>query len=402
MQQHQQHHPHLSAIALILIGAASFCAHAADAELYGIIDTGFKLSRSTGEDSTFVMQSGQINGSRFGLRISEKISPDIRVYANLEGGFDADTGDFAAEGVLFNRNSILGVRTALGAVEFGRTGALASGNAGGIFAGKVSPFGITWQEAQVTQMLSGCVASRIDNSVTYTSPNLSGWRIHAQLSNGMAGDDAVKSSSKDRYGALGVTFNRGGWSAVAVVDRIFTRSDFAAGKYSGDDVSTYNIGGSCDFGGVKLFAAYQYGDGVTRVGKLVSSVKGSWSAASEKNRTGYDTNAVVFGANIDAAGGVLKVAAGYAKGTRDYREWRTTGSLRYTYEQKVEGWQAAVGYLYPLSKRTHVYAAAAYVHSDESSLRTNWSTQGVKNETTQTGAGSGHVRSVLVGIRHRF
>lgn len=394
-------HP-LSALVLLLSAAVSLPAHSADAEIYGLIDTGFKFSRSSGEDATLALQSGQINGSRVGLRISEKISSDLRIYANLENGFDADTGELGSDGVLFNRNSILGVKTAWGSLEFGRTGALASGTAGGVFAGKVSPFGITWQEAQDTQVLSGSVASRVDNSITYESPSLAGWRIHGQFSNGMEGDDGVKSSSKNRYGALGLSFRRGGFSAVGVVDRVFTRNDFASGKYSGDDYSTYNIGGSYDFGAVKLYAAYQRGDGVTRVGKLVSSVKGSYSAVSEKNRIGYDTDAVVLGADIDVAGGGLKIAAGYAKGDRNYRQWRNAGSLRYKNAQEVEGWQFALGYLYPLSRRTHVYAAAAYVHSDDSNKQTNWSTAGVKGETTQEGAGNEHVRSVLVGIRHRF
>ena len=394
-------HP-LCALVLLPAAAVSLPALAADAEIYGLVDAGFKLARSTGEDAAFAMQSGQINGSRIGLRISEKISSHLRIYANLENGFDADTGELGSDGVLFNRNSILGVKTAWGSFEFGRTGALASGNAGGVFAGKVSPFGITWQEAQDTQILSGLVAGRVDNSITYESPDLAGWRIHGQFSNGMTGDDGVKRASKNRYGALGLSFRRGGFRAVAVLDRVFTRNDFASGEYSGDDYGTCNIGGSFTFGAGKLYAAYQRGEGVTRVGKLVSSVRGSYSPTSEKNRIGYDTDAVVLGADIDVAGGELKIATGYVKGDRSYRQWRNAGSLRFTNEQEVEGWQFALGYLHPLSKRTHVYAAAAYIHSDDSNKQTNWSTAGVKGETTQEGAGSAHTRSVLVGIRHRF
>lgn len=102
----------LCALVLILAAALSLPTLAADAKNYGLIDAGFKLSRSTGEGAVFAMQSGQINGSRIGLRISEKISSDLRIYANLENGFDADTGELGSGGVLFNRNSILGVKTA--------------------------------------------------------------------------------------------------------------------------------------------------------------------------------------------------------------------------------------------------------------------------------------------------
>lgn len=133
--------------AALLVAAAS-SATAADVTMYGLIDIGGKYDRSTGSDATFEMNSGQIAGSRFGLRAKEVISSDLTVYINLENGFDADTGELADDEKLFNRNSVLGLQTKYGTFELGRTGALTAGVTGGIFAGKVSPFGITWQEAQ--------------------------------------------------------------------------------------------------------------------------------------------------------------------------------------------------------------------------------------------------------------
>lgn len=94
------------------------------------------------------MNPGQIAGSRVGLRIKEDISPDLKVYVNLENGFDADTGAMGDEDRLFNRNSVIGLETTYGTFEAGRTGALVAGVTGGIFAGKVSPFGITCRKPE--------------------------------------------------------------------------------------------------------------------------------------------------------------------------------------------------------------------------------------------------------------
>lgn len=342
------------------------------------------------------MNPGQIAGSRVGLRIKEDISPDLKVYVNLENGFDADTGAMGDEDRLFNRNSVIGLETKYGTFEAGRTGALVAGVTGGIFAGKVSPFGITWQEAQSSQILSGAVGTRLDNAIRYESPKLAGFNFYAEASNGIALDDSVSSSRKDRYAAVGATYKNGPLMVVAVVDRMFTKNASDTSAFLGDDYSTFNLGGTYDFGPVKMFLGYQYGDGVTRVGKISSSVKGVNTGKNrEKNTTGYDTHAVVLGANIDLLGGTLKTAGGFVKGERDYDTYNADGSLHSKNSNDVKGWQIGIGYLYPLSKRTDLYAGAAYVHkkdSTDSDSLTGSSSEG-SNE---------NIRSFILGMRHKF
>ena len=368
-----------SLLAAALLAAAGM-AQAADVQIYGLVDIGGKYARETGGDSTFAMQSGQIAGSRFGLRATEEISPDLKVYINVENGFDADTGELGDDERLFNRNSVLGIETNYGTFELGRTGALAAGVTGGIFAGKVSPFGITWQEAQSSQLLSGATGTRLDNQIRYESPKLAGFQIYAQASNGISGDDGVASSKKDRYAALGTVYKNGPIMVVALVDRMFTKNSTDT-AYNLDDYSTYNLGGTYDFGPVKVFAAYQYGDGVKAVGKI-DDLK------SSEKPMGFDTHAVLLGANIDLMGGTLKVATGYAKGEGDYTN--KTGPNKVG-EQDVDGYQFALGYLYPLSKRTDLYAGASYVHMKNESTEANGKT------TDKT-----HRRSVIFGMRHKF
>lgn len=365
-------------IALAGLAAGAPSVLAAEAEIYGLVDVGVKYAHETGSDSTFEMNAGQISGSRFGLRVSETISPDLSVYVNIENGFDSDTGALADEDRLFNRNSVLGLKTKFGNFEFGRTGALAAGVTGGIFANKVSPFGITWQEAQDSQLLSGADGTRLDNMIRYESPSMSGLTLYAQASNGVSGDDGAASSQKDRYAAVGAVYKNGPLMITAVVDRMFTKNT-TADAYNLDDYSTYNLGGTYDFGSAKLFAAYQYGDGVKSVGKL--------DDLADKPM-GFDTNAFILGANIDCLGGTLKTAAGYAAGKGDYTTDDAAGRKTGRYES--DGFQFALGYLYPLSKRTNLYAAGACVHISNDDSPVNGST------TSETK----HRRSFIMGMRH--
>ena len=391
----------LSLLASAAMLAMTGASQAADVEVYGLIDQGLKVTRDGGEN-TFEMNPGQIAGSRVGLRIKEDISPDLKVYVNLENGFDADTGAMADEDRLFNRNSVIGLETKYGTIEAGRTGALVAGVTGGIFAGKVSPFGITWQEAQSSQILSGAVGTRLDNVIRYESPKLAGFNLYAEASNGIALDDSVSSNRKDRYAAVGATYKNGPLMVVAVVDRMFTKNASDTDAFLGDDYSTFNLGGTYDFGPVKMFLGYQYGDGVTRVGKISSSVKGAITGNNrDKNSTGYDTHAVVLGANIDLLGGTFKTAGGYVKGERDYDLYSSGTTVGSRNSDDVEGWQIGIGYLYPLSKRTDLYAGAAYVHKKDTTDSDNFNTDGTFTGTTSKGSNE-NIRSFIIGMRHKF
>lgn len=391
----------LSLLASAAMLAMTGASQAADVEVYGLIDQGLKVTRDKGEN-TFEMNSGQIAGSRVGLRIKEDISPDLKVYVNLENGFDADTGAMGDEDRLFNRNSVIGLETKYGTFEAGRTGALVAGVTGGIFAGKVSPFGITWQEAQSSQILSGAVGTRLDNAIRYESPKLAGFNLYAEASNGIALDDSVSSSRKDRYAAVGATYKNGPLMVVAVVDRMFTKNASDTDAFLGDDYSTFNLGGTYDFGPVKMFLGYQYGDGVTRVGKISSSVKGAITGNNrDKNSTGYDTHAVVLGANIDLLGGTFKTAGGYVKGERDYDLYSSGTTVGSRNSDDVEGWQIGIGYLYPLSKQTDLYAGAAYVHKKDTTDSDNFNTDGTFTGTTSKGSNE-NIRSFIIGMRHKF
>ena len=123
---------------------------------------------------------------------------------------------------------------------------------------------------------------------------------------------------------------------------------------------------------------------MTKVGKISD-------LGSGYKPMGFDTHAVLLGANIDLMGGTLKLATGYATGEGDYTADKSKDA-RKSGKHEADSYQFGIGYLYPLSKRTDLYAGAAYVHK--------------KNEVTPENeaktAENTHQRSVIFGMRHRF
>ena len=186
-------------------GSLAFAAEpASNVALYGVLDTGVYAHHASNGKTIVEMASGITKGSRFGLEGQENLGNGYKVYFRLEQGFESDNGDAKDADSAFYRDSYMGVATPFGAFELGRTGALTAGTHGGIVGG-MSPFGITWKEGALTKVFAGNVAARVNNMVKYESPELSGFKLYAQYSNGIDDDDVV-SSQKNRYIALGATY----------------------------------------------------------------------------------------------------------------------------------------------------------------------------------------------------
>lgn len=89
--------------------------------LYGVADTFLEFSnhqRAAGSSAGSVvrMNSGGLAGSRWGLRGVEDLGAGMRAIFALESGFNMDTGAMGETGRLFNRQAFLGVDTR----DFGR------------------------------------------------------------------------------------------------------------------------------------------------------------------------------------------------------------------------------------------------------------------------------------------
>ncbi len=109
--------------------AALLAASAAHAQssvtLYGLIDAGVAYTNNVEKGGTrgplFQATSGEINGSRFGLRGSEDLGGGLRAIFVLENGFSVTNGKLAQDNRLFGRQAYVGLSSnQFGTVTLGR------------------------------------------------------------------------------------------------------------------------------------------------------------------------------------------------------------------------------------------------------------------------------------------
>ena len=372
-------------------GSLAFAAEpASNVTLYGVLDTGVYAHHASNGKTIVEMASGITKGSRFGLEGQENLGNGYKVYFRLEQGFESDNGDAKDADSAFYRDSYMGVATPFGAFELGRTGALTAGPHGGIVGG-MSPFGITWKEGALTKVFAGNIAARVNNMVTYESPDLSGFKLYAQYSNGIDDDDVV-SSQKNRYIAVGATYRYKNLRLIVAFDNLFyndsavkTDAGVAAGKNLKDQ-RTYNIGGTYDFGDVRMYLGYQFGQNIKtpRQGDADAIAAAKYDAKDSKAAEGYDTNAVTLGTKIKLFGGELNGTLGYAHAKRDYQD------------SKADVYQAMLGYKYPLSKRTYAYGAVGYIHGKSQNKSLN------KKKVLTHNVERVNTRSFFMGLCHEF
>jgi len=122
-----------SLIALAVLGAAAGAAQAQSAvNLYGIVDLWVgQVSLKDGAGNkingpklnTLSMESGGVNGSRWGLKGEEDLGGGLKAVFKLEQGFPADDGTAAvgdtAAATAFNRQAYVGVAGGFGTVTIG-------------------------------------------------------------------------------------------------------------------------------------------------------------------------------------------------------------------------------------------------------------------------------------------
>lgn len=373
-----------SLVAVAVLGAAAFSAQAADVQLYGIIDTGFQYSETdNGVDKSthaFEMKSGINSASRFGLKGVEDLGNGYKVGFVLENGFNSDDGALSDKGSrLFDRESLLFVDSAWGQVGFGRVGQLASGNGTyGLFGGSVSPFSTGWGGVYGHKAVMAGDFGRLDNTVVYKSPKFAGVNVLAQYSfkkdnkNKDYVDEREGSAAVDREYALGATFNAGNLNLVGVV----TKTNAASHGNDVKDPLTVSLGGNYDLGVAKLFVATQYfKDSKLNVGALQNTNE---EEVKTLQGTTFDGYGLQLGVNVPVFGGNAKAALGYMDGEDQDKAQMDMTRINF-----------AVGYDYPLSKRTFVYTGAGYMQDNYDKAR--------KGDDD-----SAHTWAVNAGLVHKF
>ena len=350
--------------ALAVLGAfAAGSVYAADVELYGIVDLGLKYTHNDYDGAQddadkLEMASGSQSGSRFGLKGSEDLGNGLKVGFVLENGFNADDGSLANNSRLFGRESQVNLSGAFGTLSFGRVGQINSANGSYGITGIFSPFGTSWVgSVEGSTYMVGY--SRIDNTVTYVSPEFAGVKIYAQYSfdvNTKTKSDEGKSNA-DRYYGIGATYKTGPLSLVAVVDSYnwsSLRSPDPATDDDTDDGYTVTLGGNYDFGFMKAYLGAQYFDNMFNKTYDANSGKDQDTYAAIGTTTGqFQGYGITAGVDAPVLGGTAMFAVGYS-------DTEQTESDAAGIKEEMTRIGASIGYTYNLSKRTNVYGVASY------------------------------------------
>lgn len=355
-----------SLIAVAALSALAGSAMAADVQIYGRIDTGFRYQNvdydvaDVDDDSSFGMVSGNSTGSRVGIKGSEDLGNGLTVGFVLENGFDADDGSFDSNEDLFGREALLYLEGDFGKVGFGRMGILNS-TAGSFAIGNFTPWGTGWGAVGDQSLIFGAsIGNRWDNMISYRSPEFAGFQIHAQYSfgaNNYQNDAKTETyeegkTTTDRYYAIGATYKNGGLDLIGIVDSV--NEKHMAGTEDPDDTLRVTIGGSYDFGVVKPYLSAAYFKDAAMKSWMDCYASGSTSKIARNLKGDWEGYGVVVGASAPLVGGTAHMTIGYMDSELKDAVTAlddTADLTRYTF---------AIGYEYPLSKRTKVYADAGY------------------------------------------
>ena len=365
-----------SLIAMAVLAASGVASAQSTVTLYGLADvfvgstkvktTGAGLSTSQRQT---VINSGGINGSRFGMKGSEDLGGGLKANFLLEGGYDISTGAAdnytnpftgATSSATFGRQSWVGVSGGFGELKLGKMWTpydeVKGSGAGAFDAGIFAPATGVWA--------SNNYQDRPGNSIYYSTPSLSGFSAAAMYAFGENKTGATGTPPNTDAGSI-VSANiqyAGGPFAVALSHQQQKATDAQTA------VKFTQLNGSWDLRVVKLLAAYgQVRNGTTGLfvppagtPPVVTPV------AVNKSRE--------FQIGVDVPLGAVTVSGGVAR-----------SKLTLASGGNVTSTGVGLAAKYDLSKRTFLYTGF----------------QLAKNEAA---VGNGEIKTdtFAVGVQHKF
>lgn len=364
-------------IALAVAGLMSAPAFAqSNVTIYGVVDFGYVWTGDSaipGVDSRQGIDGGNSAGNRIGFKGTEDLGNGLKASFVYETGVQ---GDYNHSDGLFNgnnRQAYVALSGNFGTVALGRQYAPQHS----LLAGNIDPFGFgKGTVAAINNVYTG--PARLDNLAAYVSPNWGGFSFVAGYTNNAIGNETVQNGfgtgPDARAWALYPTYKNGPVFVGLNVHQIHLNAD------SDFSIKTWDLGGTYDFGVVKLGAVYGVTDDeaglFTGAGGLAAKVK-QWAL----------TAAVPVG----SAG---KIQASFVRRKNDFDAAIS--------DAKVTQW--GIGYEHALSKRTAVYTAYSDINNKGSA---DWDDGGFGAGyigTAQGGnvAGGNYQRGLTVGLRHSF
>ncbi|WP_322103057.1 porin [Paraburkholderia sp. J41] len=395
----------LSTLSLALLATAGVAHAQSSVTLYGVIDESIQWAHNTmdanGANKNQVgLVGGNLSGDRWGLKGTEDLGAGLKAVFQLENGFDINSGALGQGGKMFGRQAFVGL-------AHDQYGTLTLGRQYDPLVDMVQPltadnyFGSTF--ATPGDIDNNDNSSRTNNAIKYTSPVLSGFQFEGFYAlGGVAGSTGSGQtwSAAATYGVgsfnfaagyfradngstLASRFNTSGdaaWSSGATSDAVFD-NQITAGYVSAKSIGIAS-------------AAGQYVAGPFTFSIRYSNVQFKPDAFSTAANAGFNSTE-----RFNIAGGYVgyQLTPAMLLGL-GYTYTHGSGNVSNTYHQ------VALGGDYNLSKRTDLYAVAAYQHASGNQLNADGTTSGAGAAigSYSYNSASNSQELVSVGIRHKF
>lgn len=340
-----------SLVALAVLAASGAAMAQSSVTLYGILDTYLasvktETAAAVGVANTSlsqtVLNSGAVNGSRWGMKGSEDLGGGLKANFDLQAGIALDTGaGTSAVATAFSRQSWVGFSGGFGAVRLGRTTTPyddVSGSSNATFDAALAPanFGV---------FKSTGYSARQDNMFYYQAPNMGGFSGAISYA---LGENKTATTGATSTTSLNLTY-AGGPLAVQFAHQV---QDVVNAVPTSADATFTRLGASYNFGAATLKGTY---------GK----------AANMASLNGSDATEYQLGVDVPVSA-ALTVSASFAKSDDNV----TAGSA------SRNGFALAAAY--SLSKRTFFYGGFGSAKTTKAGF----------NDATNT--------ILAAGVQHRF
>lgn len=393
----------LVAASLLLPLAGVACAQSA-VTLYGIVDAGitYRSNERVGAAGNYAghsnvgLTTGNLSGSRWGIKGMEDLGGGLRALFVLENGFDIANGTSGQGGRQFGRQAFVGVGS-------DRYGTVSLGRQYTSLDDFVSPVGpsayIGGFGAHPGDIDDLDQTARVDSSIKYTSANYAGFTFGALY--GFGGQPgSMKQRNTWSVGAayaagplrVGVGYERADNSKTGANDK-------TVGKWQSTDDGLFN-----------------------------SSINEGYASAQSQQviATGatYDFGPALVGvnySNVQYRGGDRSLFSGHAtfNVAGVFTRWKVRPQTQlfagysYTRGSEIEGadgraqyHNVTLGAVYDLSKRTSVYLLGAYQHACGTTLdaqgRPVAATASVSDKANSHSSDARSQAIVSIGMRQRF
>jgi predicted porin len=349
-----------SLLALAVLGAYAGVASAqSSVQLFGTLDVGGKYLKNDGRERQLSQSTDGVNSSEIRFQGIEDLGGGLKAGFNLRSGINPDTGTSNAK--FWNRRATVSLYSNAGELRLGRDYVPTFWTTAIFDAFGYNGLGSTGNVQRHAQV-------RQDNSIGYFLPsNLGGFYGQLMMA---AGENGTSGDRNGRYLGGQFGFRAGPFDVAAayaenrlgIVPLAGAPALGVAAVPGGETEEKWNVGGSFDFGFMKLMG-YYHENRLPTAKEKVASISGIFPFGQSEVRVGYDQSKVDHNTLADS---------------------------------KLDNIKAT--YQYNLSKRTAMYGTVAFLRNKDN---TTVSLPGANVLGGLPNAG-GDSKGFELGVRHFF